>query len=131
MANNVWFCLIAIPAAVDIIDLPPDAKEGEVTIKWNTPKDNGEAITQYTVYQRTVNDDGTTQPWIKIKEIKDLLNRVVVVILKKSKKYEFVVTATNGEGESLKEKDRMKTIAVGGQYYLIYCYYFLFENLLL
>ena len=114
MANNVWFCLIGIPAAVDIIDLPLDAKEGDVTTKWNTPKDNGEPIAQYTVYQRTVNDDGTTQPWIKRKEIKDLSNRVIVVTLKKGKKYEFVVTATNSEGESLKEKDKIKTIAVGG-----------------
>ena len=109
--------------------MPADPKAGEVIIKWNTPKDNGATITQYTVYQRTVSDDGTPRNWIRLHTITaDVSVRQVAVKLDKGKIYEFVVTATNKHGESFKEEEKIKKITVGGRYYLV-CHYFLFENL--
>ena len=113
-----YFCL-GIPAAAEIIDLPADTKAGEVIIKWNTPKDNGATITQYTVYQRTVSDDGTPRNWIRLHTITAAVSvRQVAVKLDKGKIYEFVVTATNKRGESSKEEENIKRIKVGGRYYL-------------
>ena len=77
-------------------------------IKWNEPQNNGAPITQYTVYQRTVSDDGIPSPWQKIKVISDVSVRYFAVQLEKGKKYEFVVTATNKFGESFKEEEMVK-----------------------
>jgi len=59
------------PAAPEIIGLPGNAGDVEITIKWNEPQNNGTLITQYTVYQRAVGDNGTPQEWRKMIEIKD------------------------------------------------------------
>ena len=69
----------------------------------------------YTVYQRTVSDNGTPGKWNPIYAIKDPLDRQVAVKLEKGKNYEFVVTATNRFGESLKEGEKIKTIVVLGR----------------
>ena len=119
---------LGIPTAAEIIDLPADTKAGEVIIKWNTPKDNGALIEKYTVYRRTVSDDGTPQNWITLHVITNISVRNVTVQLVKGKIYEFVVSATNKHGESLKEEGKIKRIKVGGRYYLVCHYYFLFEN---
>ena len=115
-----------IPAAAKIVDLPNDKKEGEVTIKWNTPKDNGATITHYTVYQRTLNHGGTSQQWSEIRVITDVSVRKIAVKLIKGKTYEFVVTATNKYGESLKEKEKIARITVGGRFYHDYFYHYSF-----
>ena len=86
----------------------------EITIKWNEPQNNGAPITKYTVYQRTVSDDGTPRDWNAINVITDPHDRQVAVKLEKGKNYEFVVTATNRFGESLKEGGKIKTIVVLG-----------------
>ena len=120
---------LGIPAAAEIIDLPADTKAGDLIIKWNAPKDNGATITQYTVYQRTVSDGAKPQKWIRLHAITDVSDRKAAVKLDKGKIYEFVVTATNKHGESFKEEEKIKKITVGGRYYLVCHYYFLFENL--
>ena len=106
-----------------MIDLPAETKKTEATLTWNEPQENGAPITKYTVYQRNVND-GSPGDWIKIKEITNLSDRrVVVQQLKKDKVYEFVVTATNKHGESLKvEKSITKIKVLGGKYCRIYCW---------
>ena len=90
----------------------------QVTIKWNVPLNNGAPITQYTVYQRALNKDGTTREWNKIKVITNLSDREVVVPeLEKGRVYEFVVTASNEHGESSRtEKNIKKLIVLGGEY---------------
>ena len=94
--------------------MPAETKDTEVKIKWNEPQNNGAPITQYTVYQRTVSDDGKPRQWSKIKVIDNVSVREVAVKLEKGKEYEFVVTARNRFGESLQEEWEIKTIVVLG-----------------
>ena len=103
-----------VPAAAEITDLPDETKDAEITLKWKEAENNGAPITQYTVYQRTVREDGKTLNWIKIKEVTDTSDRKVVVNLGKGKEYEFVVSATNKFGEGGKEDRKIKKIKVLG-----------------
>ena len=109
-----------VPAAAEITDLPAETKDVEITLKWKEAENNGAPITQYTVYRRTVREDGTSLKWIKIKEITDTSDRNVVVNLEKGKEYEFVVTATNKFGEGGKEERKINKIRVlGGRCILV------------
>ena len=85
-----------------------------MTLKWNEPQNNGAPITQYTVYRRIVNADDTVRQWNMIRVIKNISNREVIVELEKNKVYEFVVTATNGHGNSLKEGKSIRRLEVLG-----------------
>ena len=71
-------------------------------MQWEEPENNGAAITQYSVYQRIVND----AQWTELGTITDTNNRKYVVHVKKEKlegsEYEFAVTATSKYGESSK-----------------------------
>ena len=103
--------------------MPAETKDTELTIKWNEPQNNGAPITQYTVYQRTVSDDGKPRQWSKIKVIDNASVREVAVKLEKGKEYEFVVTARNGFGESLQEEwEIQKIVVLGGR-----CMHFLVQ----
>ncbi|XP_068685548.1 tyrosine-protein phosphatase Lar-like isoform X2 [Montipora foliosa] len=102
------------PASVEIIGLPSETKNVTVTLKWNETQNNGQPITQYTVYQRIVNDDGTVGQWNKIRVVKPPSIRQVNVELEKNKVYEFVVTATNKHGESLQEGRNVMKLEVLG-----------------
>lgn len=66
------------------------------------------------MYQWTVDDDGSPRDWEEIGGRKNPLIREVSVTLEKGKVYEFVVTATNTFGESLKEEEKIKKIVVLG-----------------
>ena len=104
-----------VPAAAEITDLPAETKDVKITLKWKEAENNGAPITQYTVYQRTVREDGTSLNWIKIKEITDTSDRKVVVSnFEKGKEYELVVTATNSFGEGGKEERKIRKIKVSG-----------------
>ena len=103
-----------VPAAAEITDLPAETKDAEITLKWKEAENNGAPITQYTVYLRTVREDGKTLNWIKIKEVTDTSDRKVVVNLGKGKEYEFVVSATNKFGEGGKEDRKIQKIKVLG-----------------
>ena len=108
-------CLIlGAPATAQIIDLPAITKTKEVTIKWSEPQHSGAPINLYTVYQRIVKEGDIKGEWIKIREIKDLTSRQVVVSLDKNKVYEFVVTATNRFGESLRKENNLRKLVVSG-----------------
>ena len=112
--NNLVFYLInqGVPAAAELIDVPTEVKGDEVTLSWTEPPNNGADITQYTVYQRTVSEDGTTGDWTQLKIITDVSARKYVVKVEEGKEYEFVVTATNIFGEGLKEEGQIQRVKV-------------------
>ena len=104
-----------VPAAAEITDLPAETKDVKITLKWKEAENNGAPITQYTVYRRTVREDGTSLNWIKVKEITDTSDRTVVVSnFEKGKEYELVVTATNSFGEGGKEERKIRKMKVSG-----------------
>ena len=107
-----------VPTAATIDDLPSEVTADTITLKWSEPQNHGKAITQYTVYQRIVTD-GKPGEWTKLKTITDILVRELKVELKQGTVYEFVVTATNEIGESLKEDGKiMKVKMSGGKLYI-------------
>ena len=103
-----------VPGAAEITDLPAVTKNVNIILKWKEAENNGAPITQYTVYRRTVREDGTSLNWIKIKESNDTSDRKVVVNFEKGKEYELVVTATNRFGEGGKEERKIGKIKVLG-----------------
>ncbi|KAL9966768.1 hypothetical protein ACROYT_G024888 [Oculina patagonica] len=102
-----------VPATATIDDLPSEVTDNAITLKWNEPQDNGKVITQYTVYQRVVTD-GKPGEWIKLKTTTDVSVRELKVELKQGNVYEFVVTATNELGESLKDDGKIKRVKASG-----------------
>ena len=105
---------LGIPDTPSIIDVPAEVQSDEVTLKWSKPKTNGADFTQYTVYVRNVSCNGTVGDWRKLEVIHDVSVREYVITLKIGQQYEFVVTATNKYGESLKEQKNIKRISVLG-----------------
>ena len=107
-----------VPTAATMDDLPSKVTDNTITLKWSEPQNNGKVITQYTVYQRIV-IDGKPGEWTKLKTITDISVRELKVELEQGKVYEFVVTATNELGESLKEDGKIMRIkASGGMLYI-------------
>ena len=92
--------------------MPAEIHSAEVVIKWAKPNSNGADITQYTVYIRNVTSDDTVGDWRKIEVIYDVSILEYVVALRKGQQYEFLVTATNKYGESLKKQQNIKRINV-------------------
>ncbi|XP_022807773.1 tyrosine-protein kinase receptor Tie-1-like isoform X2 [Stylophora pistillata] len=99
------------PAEVELYDLPSETTDHTITLKWKEPKDYGKVIIQYTVYQRIVTDEklGT---WTVVGKITDVSIKEMIVKLERGKVYEFVITATNELGESLKEETKIKRVKV-------------------
>ena len=89
---------------VEIDELPRETADGTITLKWKEPRNNGKEITEYTVYQRIVTD-GKQGAWIVIKKITDVSVRELEVKLEKGNVYEFAITATNEDGEGLKQDE--------------------------
>ena len=98
-----------VPSAATIDDLPSEVTDKTITLKWSKPQDNGKEITQYTVYQRIVTY-GKPGEWINLKNITDVSVRKFPVELESGKVYEFVVTATNEHGESVKENGKIMRV---------------------
>ncbi len=94
--------------------MPAEVQSDEAALKWTKPVSNGADITQYTVYIRNVSSNGTVGDWRKLEVIHDVSVREYVVTLQMSQRCEFVVTATNKYGESLKEQKNIKRIRVLG-----------------
>ena len=113
-----------VPAAATMDDLPSEVTDNMITLKWSEPKNNGKIITQYTVYQRIVTD-GKPGEWIKLKTITDISVRELKVDLEQGKVYDFVVTATNDLGESLRESSKIKRVKASGGIIYIKVFYFL------
>ena len=99
------------PAPVEIYGRPSETTDGEITLKWKEPEDNGREITQYTVYQRLVTD-GKVGEWIVIRKITKVPVGELTLKLERGKVYEFTITATNELGESLVEETKVKRVKV-------------------
>ena len=109
-----------VPAAPTIDDLPNEVRDDTITLKWSKPQNNGKVITLYTVYQRIVTD-GKPEEWSKLKTITDVSVRESTVNLQSGKVNEFMVTATNKFGESLKEEGKvMRVKASRGMFTILY-----------
>ena len=87
------------PNQVHTEAVPFEITEDRVTLKWTAPKDNGAVITEYTVYSREMNEDGSCSDWEGNQTGLDILQHEVVG-LKTGKLYEFEITARNRCGES-------------------------------
>ena len=107
-----WLYHLGIPETPDIIGLPAEIHSDEVALKWTKPNSNGADITQYTVYMRNVTSNDTVGDWRKLEVIYDVSILEYVVTLEKGQQYEFLVTATNKYGESLKTQQNIKRIKV-------------------
>ena len=81
-----------------------------MALKWTKPNSNGADITQYTLYIRNVTSNDTVGDWRKLEVIYDVSTLEYVVMLKKGQQCEFLVTATNKYGESLKTQQNIKRI---------------------
>lgn len=109
-----------VPAAATIDDLPNEVTDDTITLKWSEPQNNGKVITQYTVYQRIVTDHKPGE-WIDLNTITDVSVRESTVNLQSGKVNEFVVTATNEFGESLKEEGKVVRVkASRGMFTILY-----------
>ena len=51
------------PNQVHIEAVPFEITEDRVTLRWTAPRDNGAVITEYTIYSREVNEDGSRSDW--------------------------------------------------------------------
>jgi len=102
-----------VPAAATIDELPNEVTDDTITLKWRQPQNNGRVITQFTIYQRKVTD-GKPREWNELKTITDVSVRALTVDLESCKVYEFVVTATNEFGESLKENGKITRVKATG-----------------
>ncbi|KAJ7384311.1 hypothetical protein OS493_022418 [Desmophyllum pertusum] len=66
------------------------------------------------LYESGIVTDGKPGEWTRLKTITDISVRELKVKLEKGKVYEFVVTATNELGESLKEDGKIKRVLASG-----------------
>ena len=103
---------LGIPETPDIIGLSSGIHTDEVALKWTKPNSNGADITLYTLYMRNVTSNDTVGDWRKLEVIYDVSILEYVVTLQKGQQYEFLVTATNKYGESLKTQQNIKRINV-------------------
>ena len=87
------------PNQVHIEAVPFEITEDRVTLRWTAPRDNGAVITEYTIYSREVNEDGSRSDWEGNQTGLDILQHEVVG-LKTGKLHEFQITARNRWGES-------------------------------
>ena len=92
--------------------MPTEIQSDEVTLKWTKPISNGAEVTQYTVYIRKMNFNGTVETWRTLKVIHDVSVREYVVSLQNCQQYDVMVTASNKNGESLKHERNIKRIKV-------------------
>ena len=90
-----------------------------ISITWKQPASNGAEITWYKVYQRRRNEED----WMEIRTIKNTSSlEFVVKELEKGKEYQFLITARNTHGESLRN-GYCKPVLVPGGRYCIALYY--------
>ena len=89
-----------------------EMQDGNISITWKQPDSNGALITKFKVYQRR----GDKKEWTKIKTIENNFTQEYTVInLEMGESYEFVITATNEHGESLKKGSCARVKVPGGR----------------
>ena len=100
-------------------DLPEEVTNVDyIPLNWTEPKSNGAAITHYTPYYRVVTTGSQKGSWIKDDERReDALQLWHSFRVSRGKTYEFVVTASNGGGES--DKKNIRRVNVLGKLQLL------------
>ena len=100
-------------------DLPDEVTNVQyITLNWTEPNSNGGAITHYTPYYRVVTTGSEKGSWIKDDERReDALQLWHSLRVSPGKTYEFVVTASNGRGES--DKKNIRRVNVLGKLQLV------------
>ena len=89
-----------------------EMQDGNISITWKRPDSNGALITKFKVYQRR----GDKKEWTEIKTIENnFTQEYAVTNLKMGEWYEFVITATNEHGESLKKGSCPRVKVPGGR----------------
>ncbi|KAK3735287.1 hypothetical protein QZH41_001620 [Actinostola sp. cb2023] len=94
---------------------PPSLPELEVrihqtsvTLTWSKPDENGGEIIKYTIHMKVIGMDGSLS---KI-NVTATLFTYTVENLDPGKKYSFIVTAWNKDGESLQDDSKAKTVII-------------------
>lgn len=105
-----------VPNQVEIGECPSEILEGSMILTWIAPKENGAVITEYIVYQREVNENGSDSDWER-KPTGQVVLQHEVIGLKSRKMYEFQVTAKNWCGESAREEDKTIRVKVFGKFF--------------
>ena len=95
---------------VQMLEVPGMIDRCDFVLKWRETRDNGASLTKYTVYQRTVNENGQVQPWKDI--YSSLAYEYHVLNLERGGLYEFKVTATNKIGEGMEDEQYFKKVKV-------------------
>ncbi|KAM7437881.1 39S ribosomal protein L41 [Porites harrisoni] len=86
-------------------------ESGNMSMTWKQPDSNGGEISAFKVYQKK----GNEKKWEEIETIEDnSTHKYVVSNLEKGEWYEFLVTATNKYGESLKKGSCARVEVPGG-----------------
>jgi hypothetical protein len=78
---------------------------------WSKPDENGGTITKYTIYKKTILQDG----WSVVKEVPSSSKsnyKTNVDGLKPGYTYSFIITATNEHGTSAIDDSRAKTVKI-------------------
>lgn len=123
MKLSVLFFYADVPMPVELTNVPSFVNSREITLKWKKPNDNGAPITGYMVYQRTVSQDGEKSDWQLVGQTSDCKYRIR---LERGQKLDFIITAENKCGESLKNEENTKRVEVSGMFALVtpLCYFF-------
>ena len=110
---------LAVPDPVALQDLPKEVMDVHyITLNWTEPSSNGGNITHYTPYYRNLITGSQKGSWIKDdEEREDALHLWHSVRVSRGKTYEFVVTASNGHGES--DKENIRRVNVLGKLQLL------------
>ena len=103
---------------VQLLDVSDKIDKRDFLLKWIGTRDNGAAITKYTVYQWTVNGNGEVQLWKGIHSF--LTHEYHVLNLERGELYEFKVTATNKIWEEMEDQQHFKRVKVeAGKFFLM------------
>ena len=123
MKLSVLFSYADVPMPVELTDVPSFVNSREITLKWKKPNDNGAPITGYVVYQRILSQDGEKSSWKLVGQTSDCKYRIR---LERGQKLDFIITAENKCGESLKNEENTKRVEVSGMFALVtpLCYFF-------
>ena len=112
---------------VELTDVPSFVNSSEIMLKWRKPNDNGAPITGYMVYQKTVSQDGVKSDWQLVGQTSDFKYRIR---LERGQKLDFIITAKNKCGESLKNEENAKRVEVSGMIALVTPLCHLFNKLI-
>ena len=100
-----------------VVIVKAEIEDGQITLTWTKPEENGAAITRYSVYKRIAND----LTWTKVADVQVTSSEKYVFKLERGKIYDLMMTATNEYGSS--NNSNIKTVKVpnGGKHENDFC----------